>query len=77
MLAQCFTGGESLTTQPKDLTVSIDNPASFIYFQRLSAFYDLRTCVKPPYLVSWFHFSLLLKYDVNKLTKIVNPYICQ
>ena len=55
MLAQCLEGGESLTTQPKVLIVSIDNPASLIYFQRFSAFYGLRPRVKPPHNVSWFH----------------------
>ena len=55
MLAQRLAGGESLTPQPKVLIVSIDNSASLIYSQRLSAFYGLRPRVKPPHLVSWFH----------------------
>ena len=55
MFAQRLAGGKSLTTQPKVLIVSIDNPSVLVYAYCFTTFYSLRPRVKPPHLVSWFH----------------------
>lgn len=73
MFAQSLAGGESLTTQPKVLIVSIDNLASLIYFKRFSAFYGLRPRLKPPHPVSWFHSLLFSVILLHPSFRLPNP----